>query len=366
MDGISSAANRALDVRQLGINLNHWYAVAIASELKHKPLGVTLWGEDMVVYRDASGTAQALEDRCPHRQVKLSEGAVQGNNLVCAYHGWQFNAQGQCAEVPYLAENQKLPACRIRTYSTLEQDGFIWVFPGDPAIALQQQPLALPEWAHLNYIVSLSVIRCENHYSYLIENLMDMYHGHLHDNYQAWASAKLIGMEETGDRVDAHYEAQSYYRIDKIWSVSQLFIPALRKLHSEPLDVSYIYPNWSATLGQDFRICCLFCPVSETRTVAFLLHFTSLNAFHRLHKLPVPFRRFVKNSLFGAANKLLDGLVEQDVVMMEQEQQAYLRNPHLRNYELNPALAAVQRLIRNQAIAAIATASRPDSDEHQD
>lgn len=359
MDGTSTATARSLDVRQLGINPNHWYAVAIAAEVKTKPVKATLWGEDIVVYRDAAGQVHALDDRCPHRQVKLSEGAVKGNNLECAYHGWQFDANGQCTEVPYLAENQKLPTCRIRVYPVVEQDGFVWVFPGDPAIAPQKQPLALPEWDHLNYIVSLSVIRCENHYSYLIENLMDMYHGHLHDNYQAWASAKLLDIEETGDRVDAHYEAQSYYRIDKIWSVSQLFIPALRQLHPEPLDVSYIYPNWSATLGNDFRICCLFCPVSETHTVAFLLHFTSLNAFHRLHKLPIPFRRFVKNSLFGAANKLLDGLVEQDVVMMEQEQQAYLRNPRLRNYELNPALAAVQRLIRNQAIEAIASTASP-------
>jgi phenylpropionate dioxygenase-like ring-hydroxylating dioxygenase large terminal subunit len=363
MDGsstdTSTAAARSLDVRQLGINPNHWYAVAIASELQDQPLGVTLWGEEIVLFRNGTGQVQALEDRCPHRQVKLSEGAVVGDRLACAYHGWQFNGGGECAAVPYLAENQKLPTCRIRVYPVREQTGFIWVFPGDPAIAQHIEPLALPEWDHLNYIVSLSVIRCEAHYSYLIENLMDMYHGHLHNDYQAWASAKLIGIEETGDRVDAHYDAQSYYRIDKIWSISQLFIPALRRLHSEPLDVSYVYPHWSATLGKEFRICCLFCPVGETRTVAFLLHFTSLEVFHRLHKLPIPFRRFVKNRLFGSANRLLDGLVDQDVVMMEQEQQAYLRNPRLRNYELNPALAAVQRLIRQQAIAAIATTASP-------
>jgi hypothetical protein len=57
----------------------------------------------------------------------------------------------------------------------------------------------------------------------------------------------------------------------------------------------------------------------------------------------------VKDSLFGSAQKLLDGLVCQDVQMIEEEQQAYLNNPERRSYELNRALASVQRLIRNQA-----------------
>jgi hypothetical protein len=80
-----------------------------------------------------------------------------------------------------------------------------------------------------------------------------------------------------------------------------------------------------------------------------LVHFTSLNAFWRLHKLPVPFRRFVKNRLFGSAQKLLDGLVRQDVLMIEEEQQAYLNNPQQHNHELNRAIAGVQRLIWVQA-----------------
>jgi phenylpropionate dioxygenase-like ring-hydroxylating dioxygenase large terminal subunit len=179
---------------------------------------------------------------------------------------------------------------------------------------------------------------------------MDMYHGHLHDDYQAWASAALQDLTVDEHRVDALYQAQSYYRIDKIWSISQLFFPALRRLHPEPLKVSYIYPHWVSTLGEDFKIYCLFCPIKETVTRAYLIHFTSLNAFWRLHKLPVWFRRWLKNSLFGSAQKLLDGLVRQDVKMIEQEQQAYEQNPHRPSYELNLAIAKVQKLILIQML----------------
>lgn len=344
-----TAETTSRDVRSLGIGFSHWYVVARSAEVQQQPLGVTLWHQGIVLFRDATGQIHALEDRCPHRQVKLSHGKVVGDRLECAYHGWCFNGAGECVAVPYLTERQKLPSCRLRRYPVIEQDGFVWVFPGDAAQAQMVQPMGLPEWDHLNYIATVSVIEGKAHYSFLMENLMDMYHGHLHQDYQAWADPVLQHLQETNDRVDAHYQAQSYYKIDRIWSISQLFFPALRQLHPEPLDVSYIYPHWRATLGSDFKIYCLVCPISETATKAYLIHFTSLEAFDKLHKLPVGFRRFLKNRLFGSAQRILDGLVQQDVQMIEEEQQAYLNNPKQHGTELNRTIASVQRLIQKQA-----------------
>ena len=57
-----------------------------------------------------------------------------------------------------------------------------------------------------------------------------------------------------------------------------------------------------------------------------------------------------KKSLFSSAQKLLDGLVQQDVKMIEEEQKAYLKNSQGRNYELNSVLVGTQRLIRKQVI----------------
>lgn len=340
----SSKITKNLDIRLLEINPNYWYVVARSSEVETHPLGVTLWHQAIVLYRDSSGKIQALEDRCPHRSVKLSHGRVIDDRLECLYHGWCFKSSGECVKVPYLTGDRKLPNCKIRTFPVHELDGFIWVWPGDgmPEIS----PLGVPEWEHLNYIATVSVMRCQAHYSFLIENLMDMHHGHLHQNWQPWAAAVLENLQESDRRIDAFYQAQSYFKVDKIWSVSQLFFPALRQLHSEPLKVSYIYPHWQSTLGEDFKIYCLLCPVSETETKAYLIHFTSLEAFKRLHKLPVWFRRFIKNSFFNSARKLLDGLVKQDVEMIEEEQQAYLKNPQRRSYELNPALGKVQKFMQ--------------------
>ena len=337
-------------IRQCGVNLDHWYVVASSQEVTDQPVAIELWYQKIVLFRTQQGEVKALEDRCPHRQVKLSDGKVVDDQLECAYHGWCFDSEGSCSHVPYLTERQKLPNCKLKSYPVQELDGFIWLFPGE-ADSSQIKPMGLPEWDHLNYIGSMAVIDCPGHFSYLIENLMDMYHGHLHDDYQAWAEASLQEIESNSHCVDVLYEAQSYYKIDKIWSISQLFFPALRKLHPEPLTVTYEYPHWRSTLGKDFKIYCLFCPINETQTKAYLIHFTSLHSFWRLHKLPIWFRRWIKDTVFGAANGLLEGLIEQDIAMIKQEQEAFLANPEQRNYELNPAIAKVQDLIQTQNLS---------------
>ncbi|MBE9136111.1 aromatic ring-hydroxylating dioxygenase subunit alpha [Nodosilinea sp. LEGE 07088] len=345
----AAAAAQSLPLRRLSPNLDHWYVVAQSRELGAAPLAATLWHQSIVLYRDRAGHPIAVEDRCPHRQVKLSEGTVAGDNLMCAYHGWQFAPDGTCAHVPYLEPQQKLPTCTLRRYPVKEQDGFIWLFPGQAERAEQVAPMGVPEWAHLNFIGSLATIDVGAHYSFLIENLMDMYHGHLHGGAQVWANPVLADLEADDTRVHAHYDAESYYRIDKIWSASQLLIPALRQLHPEPLDVYYYYPHWMSTLGDDFKIYCLFCPVSETHTRAYLLHFTSLERFPNLHKSPLAVRRFFKRSFTNSASFVLRRLVREDVLMLEQEQQAFEQNPAYRGPELNRTLTAVQQLIRQQA-----------------
>ncbi len=339
-----------MDVRTCEINLNHWYVVAKSTEVTTKPIEVRLWYHSIVLYRDSKGKIHGLDNRCPHRQVKLSEGKIVENSLECAYHGWQFDSEGICTFIPYLLDNQILPTCKISAYPVQECYGFIWVYLGSEQVLESRKiaPILISEWEHLNYISTVSVIDCEAHFSFLIENLMDMYHGHLHNDYQPWTEAKLTTLTSDEEKVTVIYKAKSYYKINKIWSISQLFFPQFRSLHSESLMVSYYYPHWRSTLGEDFILYCLFCPISLTQTKAYLIHFTSLNAFHRLHKLPRWFRQFIKNKLSGTAQKMLDGLVKQDIIMIEQEQQAYTQQVQKPTYEINPTISAVQKLIKQQ------------------
>jgi len=350
---IPSCAERhqpfAGSIRRAGINRNRWYVIAKATEIRERPVGREIWSERVVLFRNRQGELRALENRCAHRLVRLSHGRVIDDRIECAYHGWQFNGAGQCVHVPHLAAQTGLPNCRVKTFPIVERHGFVWIFPGDPELSSTVSPTKMSEWDDLNEIPSWVKLTSRAHFSYLIENLMDMYHGSLHAQYQVWTAESLKQVVEAENQVMAIYDATTYYRVKDLGSILELFVPALRKLHSAPLTVTYDYPNWQSSLGDDFKIFCLIRPVHERLTEAYLIHYTSVGKFAGLTNAPPAVRRLVKRALSNVAKRLLANLVRQDVLMIEEEQEAFDTNPFRQPTEINRTVRRVQQLIRRQA-----------------
>jgi phenylpropionate dioxygenase-like ring-hydroxylating dioxygenase large terminal subunit len=116
------------------LNPGSWWAVALTEDLQgHKPLGVVCAGQAIALFRDTQGTPYALEDRCPHRRVPLSLGAVTPAGLQCPYHGWTFDgASGRCSAIPNLSADEPVPASYgVAHYPVLESHGFVHVWHGD-------------------------------------------------------------------------------------------------------------------------------------------------------------------------------------------------------------------------------------------
>jgi phenylpropionate dioxygenase-like ring-hydroxylating dioxygenase large terminal subunit len=79
----------------------YWYAVKYSSDLTDRPIPVRLFGEDFVLWRESpDGPARAAVDECPHRAARLSQGWLTNGCLTCPYHGWKFDGQGACVEIP--------------------------------------------------------------------------------------------------------------------------------------------------------------------------------------------------------------------------------------------------------------------------
>jgi phenylpropionate dioxygenase-like ring-hydroxylating dioxygenase large terminal subunit len=112
--------------RPRGRELGHWHPVLSSEGLRRKPVSVRIHSTNIVLFRTGSGQIGALEDRCPHRRMKLSLGQVINDRLQCSYHGWTFDRSGagQSPGTP------KLHA-KAEVFDAVERHGVIWVKSAD-------------------------------------------------------------------------------------------------------------------------------------------------------------------------------------------------------------------------------------------
>ncbi len=113
---------------------NYWYPVLWARELKKKPKGIKLCGEKIVLHRGKDGRPRALQDRCPHRGVRLSQGKQWWPGTVsCPYHGWTFDVDtgDLVAVITDGPESRMCGKAAVRTFPAEERIGLIWVYVGD-------------------------------------------------------------------------------------------------------------------------------------------------------------------------------------------------------------------------------------------
>ena len=112
--------------------INNWYVVGLSDEVSTKPVGVRVLGQDLVLFRNESGTVHCLSDTCVHKGGSLCRGKVVGGVVECPYHGWRYNGAGECVLIPSLGPDGNIPKrARVDSYPTAERWGWIWAFLGD-------------------------------------------------------------------------------------------------------------------------------------------------------------------------------------------------------------------------------------------
>lgn len=182
-----------------------WLVAAQTQELRGSgPIGRVVNGVPLVLYRDSAHRVVALQDLCPHKNVALSLGRVQGGTLQCRYHGWRFDGAGCVVDVPCRAPDERLPACRVPSFLAIECDGWIWVnLASSNSITTQPPPRypRLPDhrWFELRYVVDAPV-------DLILENGLDCSHtGFAHEGLFRGAPKQLVTarIEETPTGVRA-------------------------------------------------------------------------------------------------------------------------------------------------------------------
>ncbi len=122
---------------------NLWYHALPSRDLKPgKLVAKTLLNEPILLGRTHTGTPFAIKDLCPHRAVPLSCGWFNGKDVQCCYHGWRFDPQGKCVEIPSLMPDQEVDLSRfdVTAYEVREVQGNLWVYMPDPDPAKAHPP----------------------------------------------------------------------------------------------------------------------------------------------------------------------------------------------------------------------------------
>ncbi|WP_375513251.1 Rieske 2Fe-2S domain-containing protein [uncultured Nostoc sp.] len=165
----------------------HWYPVSPIQDIDPKrPTSVVILGLRLVIWKPKSSkTYQVFLDQCPHRLAPLSEGRVdtQTGNLMCSYHGWQFDPQGICTHIPQIenseivTKNQK-NLCAV-TLPVRQENDLLWVWP-DAKSAEQASVTPLPLSPQIDaskgFVWDSFVRDLEYDWQTLVENVADPAH----------------------------------------------------------------------------------------------------------------------------------------------------------------------------------------------
>ncbi len=253
-----------------------WHPVAMGHVVGSQPLAVTLLGEELVLWRDGAGAAQAWLDQCPHRGAKFSMGRVEDGQIECPYHGWRFEGGGQCTRIPATPQFTPGPRYHAQTFEVQEAYGMVWVrleAPQGQALPIHALPVFAAEAeARLRkttsgpYFVKASAPR-------IIENFLDMAHfGYVHEGWLGSRAHTVIepyevkptatGVRATGCfawQPQSSIHAQGGAQVEYTYEVSAPYMAVLTKQPE---------PGSTAIEGLWESIAMFVCPIGEESSMA--------------------------------------------------------------------------------------------------
>ncbi|MCC6811486.1 MAG: aromatic ring-hydroxylating dioxygenase subunit alpha [Deltaproteobacteria bacterium] len=323
-------------VRAAGLSGDYWYPAMWSKDLQKGDVKeVVFWKQSIAVFRDEEGRVQAIEDRCPHRNIKLSLGEVKGCGVQCPYHGWVFNGEGRCTDIPHEVRTKNKPDIRVGNFPVAEKYGIVWIFPGDRSKAtLSALPQLDPIDAGWTTIPVDFVNKC--HHSMIVENVCDFYHEFLHRDYRPFHKAKLLSVEATKDAIEVSYETTlgggpfvKYFADTGSVNLSQI-------------KLWYQYPFQRSDIDGKYLHWLFLRPIDERTTHVFYL-FT-------FKSFKLPFTNFtLPKALIAPLIKLTSKIyvlpvLAQDNWIMAEEQLGHDVHGGRPVYEFNPFVVKAQQL----------------------
>ncbi|CAN1240406.1 Chlorophyllide a oxygenase, chloroplastic [Linum grandiflorum] len=149
---------------------NFWYPVAFSTDLKDDTMiPFDCFEKPWVIFRGKDGQPGCVQNTCAHRACPLDLGSVNEGRIQCPYHGWEYSTDGKCEKMP----STRLLAVKLKSLPCFEQEGMIWVWPGNEPPAPNLPSLKPPAGfqIHAEIVMELPV-----EHGLLLDNLLDLAH----------------------------------------------------------------------------------------------------------------------------------------------------------------------------------------------
>jgi phenylpropionate dioxygenase-like ring-hydroxylating dioxygenase large terminal subunit len=319
-EAASAARHKA---RLAGMNPNYWYPLEWSARVARGELAETeFWGQSIVVFRGEDGRIRALENRCAHRQIKLTLGHVRECDLVCLYHGWRYDEAGRLREMKHDQFGKRLPVVSIRSYPVRERYGLIWGYMGDPADA---ERVPLPEieygdgdgrWAAVRFDYTWQA-----HHYMVIDNLCNLTHLYVHGRWVPYDVTTLTEHSLSGERLllDWHHTLR---RDPGVYPIYKAVFGSDADPEVSDTRMIYDYPYQRALSNGRIRSCNFMLPERPDRTRVFSIQ------LWKAPRLP-GLRRAVPHALMQrlfapAVRPITMEIFRQDGATVEGEQEAVM------------------------------------------
>lgn len=212
--------------------INFWYPMIRSEDLSpDKPERVKVLGLNFAVYRNSKGDARVLSDTCAHRGGSLGGHWELGKSprivndcIVCPYHGWEYNGDGACVNIPSIGYGTKPPArAKVDAYPTVEKYGIVFAFLGDAPEAERPPLVEIPEFSdpawRANTVITLDL---DYYYERSIENGLDPAH-----NEFVHPTHGFEGVNRETYRV-REYDVENYPQGWGMWFLHRFDAPGLK------------------------------------------------------------------------------------------------------------------------------------------
>jgi nitrite reductase/ring-hydroxylating ferredoxin subunit len=309
------AAGRKLADRSTPFIFECWYVAGFSEEFSRTLKARTLLGRPLVFFRTEAGAPVALDDRCVHRSFPLSKSRLEGDTIVCGYHGARYDVDGACVQFP--SQPHAPNGLGVRTYTLFEQGPLMWIWmgqgPADPAeIPDISSWTTSPQW-----VASRDYFDLKASYVALHENLLDLSHlSYLHSATFGTPDYALAPVRNDIREAEGKFAVMRDVvptRLPPLWAKSTGIIDrdAARIARSDFLSPALHVIGvrfWDCALPEDkrpdmqIRTAHIPTPATQTSTHYFIYHARNFAVGDS------DITRFMHEQLVAAFNEDIDGL----------------------------------------------------------